>query len=65
MRLLACPFCGFEPSTNEDDCIYPVDHERTVYTLVCYEVGGGCGASVLGDSREDVISVWNTRKCKE
>lgn len=70
--LLFCPFCGFKPDINDMDCIYPCSrpefneekneiHYR-VYNLVCYETGGGCGASVLGDSPEACISLWNTRK---
>lgn len=59
--ILPCPFCGFRPDSLDDDCIYPINRERTIWNLVCYEIGGGCGASVLGDNREDVIQRWNTR----
>ena len=62
MKLFPCPFCGFIPDINDDDCIYPINRERTVWNLVCYETGGGCGVSNLGSSREDVIERWNTRK---
>ena len=61
MILEPCPFCGFIPDSDDDDCIYPIDCERTTYNLVCYETGGGCGASVLGDSKEDVIDKWQRR----
>lgn len=63
--LKECPFCGFQPDVEDDDCIYPINRERTVYNLVCYETGGGCGASVLGDNKEDVILRWNGRYKKE
>jgi hypothetical protein len=70
-ELKPCPFCGFIPDVQDDDCIYPVrnyiidpnssDLTDRVWTLVCYVSGGGCDASVLGDFREDVIRKWNTR----
>lgn len=56
-----CPFCGLLLDYDDDDCIYPINRERTIYNLVCYEIGGGCGASVLGTSREDAIRRWETR----
>ena len=59
--LLKCPFCGFRPDRSDIDCVYPVDRERTVYNVVCYETGGGCGASVLGSNADDAIKKWNTR----
>lgn len=70
-ELLSCPFCGFLPDIDNDDCIYPAcraeyDKESDtikyrVYNLVCYETGGGCGASVLGETRSDCINKWNNR----
>lgn len=62
IKLACCPFCGFEPKESDADCIYPVDHSRKVWSLNCYETGGGCGVSVLGSSVGDVIKRWNTRK---
>lgn len=69
--LKPCPFCGFQLDRDEADCIYPAvrpeydeDQDKMVYRvweLNCYEVGGGCGASMLGDSAEDCITKWNTR----
>ena len=58
--LLPCPFCGFHPNANDDDCIYPVGRTKLMQ-IVCYESGGGCGASVLGDSVDEVIRKWNRR----
>jgi hypothetical protein len=65
IHLIDCPFCGFKPDEQNDDCIYPVNRERTVYNLVCYETGGGCGASVLGSDAMDCIDRWNNRKGKK
>lgn len=60
-ELKSCPFCGFHPSASADDCIYPVTADRKVWSLNCYETGGGCGAAVLGGSPEECIALWNTR----
>ena len=61
MQLKPCPFCGFTPDINDEDCIYPVNREKTLWNLVCHEHAGGCAASVYGDDRQDVINKWNTR----
>jgi hypothetical protein len=65
-KLLPCP-CGMQLNAADEDCIYPAtrpvyDPELDkmvfkVWELVCNPVYGGCDASVLGDSREDVIAV--------
>lgn len=60
-ELKPCPFCGFHPSVTDDDCIYPVTMDRKVWSLHCYETGGGCSAAVLGGSPEECIALWNTR----
>lgn len=71
-KLLPCPFCSFEPDINDPDCIYPVrsdipyldENEKIIYTIWninCYESGGGCSCSILGDSRQDCIDKWNKR----
>lgn len=61
VELLPCPFCGFKPEAADEDCIYPINQKREVWNLVCYVPGGGCDASVLGDSPQDVIDRWNKR----
>lgn len=61
IKLLPCPFCGFRPDPDEADCIYKVYPWSRVYVLNCYESHGGCSASVLGDSIEEVVKRWNTR----
>lgn len=60
-NILPCPFCGFLPDINDPDCIYPATRDKTVWQLVCYATGGGCDASILGDSAEECIEKWNRR----
>jgi hypothetical protein len=58
MKLRPCPFCGFVSDTDDFDCIYPVNRERTAYNLVCTN---HCGCEVVGSSPEDCIEIWNHR----
>ena len=60
-ELKACPFCGFRLDINDDDCLYPIDHERTLFSINCYETGGGCSANILGRTPEECVKLWNTR----
>lgn len=60
--LLDCPFCGFAPSLEDADCLYPATRDKSVWSLNCYETGGGCGASVLADSSDGAIAAWNRRQ---
>ena len=63
VHLKPCPFCGFTPNIAEDhDVLYPIDRTLEIWNLVCPSTSGGCDASILGDSSEDVIKKWNTRK---
>lgn len=58
--LLHCPFCGNDLNAQDpQDTIYPI---HGMYQIVCQENVGGCSATILGDSREDCISLWNTRR---
>ena len=59
--LLPCPFCGFRPRITDDDFVYPVVRDKTVWGAHCHESGGGCGASVLADTKENAITKWNQR----
>ena len=59
--LQACPFCGFQPLLSDPDCLYPANRERTVWSVHCYQSGGGCGASSLAGSKQDAIDKWNRR----
>jgi hypothetical protein len=62
MLLKPCPFCKFRPDTEEPDCIYPIDRERKIWNLVCYNNFGACGSVILGGSEEDCINKWETRE---
>jgi len=64
-ELKPCPFCGFIPDIEDDDCIYPVTRERDLWEIHCYETGGGCNASILARTPELCIEKWNTRTDKE
>ena len=54
-----CPFCGESVDINDDDTIYPINRERTVWQCGCNNMD--CCASVLGESREHSIKLWNVR----
>lgn len=60
-KLKPCPFCAFQPNAEDPDCIYPVNREKTIWNIVCYETGGGCSAHILGASAEEVVKKWNRR----
>lgn len=60
-KLKPCPFCGFTPNPEEPDCIYPINREKSVHSVNCYESGGGCGASVTGWTMAEAIDNWNRR----
>ena len=67
VKLKKCPFCGFSPNINDDDCIYPMRSDssfKTIYSINCYETGGGCGTSILGNTQEECIEKWNNRSDK-
>jgi hypothetical protein len=57
-----CPFCGHEPRRdNLEDSLHPLNRERTLWTFSCLDNEGGCNASVLGNSAEECVKLWNTR----
>lgn len=35
--------------------------DTPVYNVICNEIGGGCGASMMADSPEEGIEKWNRR----
>lgn len=37
------------------------DWQGMCYRIICAETYGGCGVSITGDSKEDVIDKWNRR----
>jgi hypothetical protein len=61
--LCACPGCGHVPDEYEveDEFIYPINRERTLWTANCTADGCGCGWSVLATSPEEALNVWNRR----
>ena len=59
--LKKCPFCGFQPDIEDADFCYPVG-KTTLWQAGCPEPAGGCGARVLGNTKELAIEAWNTRK---
>ena len=72
VKLKRCPFCGSEMNITDPDCIYPTstpagyDEEKdevtyTLWQISCCRGGTGCGAILLGDSKEDCIRRWNIR----
>ena len=56
-----CPFCGQVIDETDRDFCYPSDREYTSWIAGCMESAGGCGAEVLGESKEDAIKKWNNR----
>lgn len=61
-HLKPCPFCGFQPQLSDGDCLYPSNRERTLWSVHCYEIGGGCGIEgPVCSSAEDAIDFWNRR----
>ena len=61
-ELKPCPFCGGEAVIN---VIEP--HEHVVVNLPPYPGGAfiectGCACAMSGQSEEEVIEAWNTRK---
>lgn len=52
-----CPFCGFKVDVNDDDSVYPLDFEKTLWQAGHYV----CGVSILGDTAEEAVDNWNKR----
>ena len=42
-----------------------VPKEQWCYGMNCPVVAGGCGAEIVGDSRQEAIDKWNTRVSRE
>lgn len=60
-ELLPCPFCNTSPEANNLSTVHPINREKTFWVFNCLEEIGGCGASMIGDSKKDAIDKWNTR----
>lgn len=67
-KLEGCPGCGHVPLEYEieNEFIYPAVRDRSLWEAVCTEGGGGgCGWSLLADSPEKALEMWNKRSKKE
>lgn len=54
------PFCGSDVDSYKDsgDFIYPASRDKSVWSINCLEIYGGCGESISGSSPEDCIHKW-------
>lgn len=63
--ILPCPFCGkdidLQYKRYPEDTLYPVTKDCSVWNLICSALDGGCDACILGSSKSECISKWNTR----
>ena len=51
-KIKPCPFCGLQSHQ---------DWDGMCYKIACADTYGGCGASLVADSREEAIDKWNRR----
>lgn len=56
-----CPFCGHEPYIEEEGFLVPETRDHQIWSANCCDQHGGCGAQILGVSRDDVLSKWEGR----
>ena len=56
-----CPFCGDRPNYEDSDFCYPSNREGTLWSAHCCAGGCGCGASMLGQTKQEAIDNWNNR----
>lgn len=61
-ELKPCPFCGGEAEYDKETNFNNHGDMYTSHYVWCSYPKGGCGARVYGDSRHEVINLWNTRK---
>ena len=50
-----CPFCGVKVDVNDDDSVYSLDFEKTLWQAGHYV----CGVSILGDTAEEAVENKN------
>lgn len=56
-----CPFCDQEPDEDDIEAVFRLScTANVVWRAGCVINKGGCGAEVLGYTREDAIDRWNT-----
>lgn len=65
--LAPCPFCTIDLMEVAEvdgglvDLVYPINLDRTIYSVNCPEHAGGCNASMIAGTREEAIAAWNKR----
>ena len=58
MLLNPCPFCGRSLEYQDPlDTVYPANREMTLWQVVCND----CSATMLGETKQKAIDMWNTR----
>jgi glycyl-tRNA synthetase alpha subunit len=66
MELKPCPFCGASVATIWEsptmDCNGVSGAE---YLVDCRDIDDGCGASVVGGTKAEAITAWNTRPTEQ
>lgn len=53
---------GFRHYFSRNDGEFSWNHQGKCYVVNCCLHYGGCGANISGDSKEEAIVKWNTRK---
>ena len=64
MKISPCPFCGYQMTKVDlEDALHPINASpERLWVLNCLELAGGCGFSMVGKTKEQVVDKWNKRK---